>query len=291
VIIKAAPAKINLALHVTARRADGYHLLDSLVVFTGTGDALSLEPAEKTSLDVSGPFAGGLTVNDDNLILQAFRAIETATGKALPSTRFALTKNLPVSSGIGGGSADAAAALNGLDELWDRQIPKDQLNRIGLGLGADVPVCLKSITCRLQGIGEKISSVNGLAPMALLLVNPGVAISTPQIFQNLALPQGQPAFQALPALPTTGDFQTWLNWLGQTRNDLQPPAIAQSGKISEVLAALSATSGCHLARMSGSGATCFGIYQNLTEAQQAAAEIKSSQPEWWVSPTDLLHRV
>ena len=282
-VAQLAKAKVNLALHVTGRRVDGYHLLDSLVVFADIGDRLIVSKADKTSLEFSGPFGQALTGGDDNLVLQAFRKLSAALPAPLPATAFHLVKNLPVSSGIGGGSADAAAVLNGLIKLWQVEIDARALAQIALDLGADVPVCLTSQNCRMTGIGELVKSVDDFPGIDCVLVNPGIGVATPDVFNRLKLPVDQKAFDGLPDLPT-GD---WVNWLAETRNDLQSPAIAVAPEIAETIAGLEQSSSCSLARMSGSGATCFGLYGNGDDARQAAQQISRDHPDWWVVATKL----
>ncbi len=282
-IEKTARAKINLALHVTGQRADGYHLLDSLVVFADVGDQLVLTGAEKTSLEISGPFADDLEVDNDNLVVQAFRKLSAALTSPLPATAFALTKNLPVASGIGGGSADAAAALNGLVDLWQVDIERDTLAKIALSLGADVPVCLESATCRMRGIGEEINRIDNFPPLHCVLVNAGIGVSTPEVFRQLGQPVGQSAPSALPE-PIGDD---WRGWLDQTGNDLQDAAISLTPEIADSLTALKQSTGCQLARMSGSGATCFGLFGSGQDARDAAGQISVGHPDWWVVATTL----
>lgn len=276
-----ARAKINLALHVTGRRKDGFHLLDSLVVFADCGDKLHLRPADQTSLEISGPFADGLSVTENNLVLHAFRVLSDSLDTPLPATAITLEKNLPVSSGIGGGSADAAATLNGLIDLWQIDMAKPKLAELALSLGADVPVCLGNTPCRMRGIGEDLTSLDGFPSMPCVLVNAGVVVSTPKVFKQLSLAVNEPAFSPLPDMPAN----EWIEWLADTRNDLQEPAIALSPEIADTLLALTKAKNCQLARMSGSGATCFGLFNNFDEAQSAAAQIASKHPDWWVAPT------
>lgn len=269
-----APAKVNLALHVTGQRADGYHLLDSLVVFTKLGDVVHGSDATGgVSLAVTGPEAADLSGAGDNLVLRAARLMQ-AKGLALT-----LEKHLPVASGIGGGSADAAASLRLIARLTAQPLPKDVLS-----LGADVPVCLASLPCRMQGIGETVTPVPPLPQMAMVLVNPRVAVSTPAVFAALASKHNAPMPKVLPEWP---DFAGFIAWLAAQRNDLQDPACARVPEIADVLRALDAQ-GCALARMSGSGATCFGLFPDLAAANVAAAEIARAQPDWWVRPSALL---
>lgn len=262
-----ARAKINLTLHVGRVIKDpsdpfyGYHPLDSLVVFADIADVLEMAPAKATALSISGPFGAGLTAEKDNLI---FRALTAA--KARPQDVH-LIKNLPISAGIGGGSANAAAVLRmcGVDDL-----------RIAIGLGADVPVCLRSETAHMTGIGEDVTPMPHLGQLHAVLINPGVAVSTGGIFK---------AFDAAPNIRETprpmkssGDL---LARALDGRNDLEPIAIAQAPVIGDVLRLLASQNGCQLARMSGSGATCFGLYESGTSALRAQAAIKAQAPNWW----------
>lgn len=269
-----APAKVNLTLHVTGRRADGYHLLDSLVVFPRVGDLLEARPATATTLSVGGPFGAGLG-GADNLVLRAASLL----GGGLRHAALRLTKTLPVAGGIGGGSSDAAAALRLLTRLWGVALPgRDEV----LGLGADVPVCLAGRPCRMSGIGEV------LAPMAipefwLVLANPGVALSTGAIFSALECRDNP----AMPAAPPPSDPQTFFAFVASQRNDLEPAAVAQEPAVGTAIAALAAQPGCRLARMSGSGATCFGLFTGEAPARAAASAIARTEPRWWVVCADV----
>ena len=265
-ILEAAPAKLNLALHVTGRRADGYHLLDSLVAFAGMGDRVMLEPGP-LSLRIDGPFAAGLST-ENNLCLHAARL---AGGEAA----IRLTKNLPVASGIGGGSADAAAVLRGLARMG-QPMPHHPER-----LGADVPVCLDAGPALMFGIGERIERVGHMPHFSLLLVNPQVPVSTAEVFRALAAPPlaGSPV---APAAPDFRSLDELLRWLGTEPNDLEQPARTLEPLIGEVIADIAATPGCRLARMSGSGATCFGLYERLEEARAAAEAVARKRPGWWV---------
>ena len=261
-----APAKLNLALHVTGRRDDGYHLLDSLVCFAAVGDRIALTPGP-LSLSIDGPFAGGLAVEDDNLCLRAARM---AGGQAA----IRLTKNLPVASGIGGGSADAAAVLRGLARMG-HPLP-DEPER----LGADVPVCIGSRAARMQGVGQIVTPLADLPPLHLVLVNPGIAIPTPQIFAAMTKRDNPP----LPPIPTFADARELIAWLRDTRNDLQAPAMSVAPVIGQVLKALDGLE-AGFSRMSGSGATCFGIFDSAARAEAAAATL--GRKGWWAVPTEL----
>jgi 4-diphosphocytidyl-2-C-methyl-D-erythritol kinase len=269
-----AQAKVNLFLHVIGRRADGYHLLDSLAVFTEVGDTLAVTAADALSLAVEGPFAAGLAAEADNLVLRAARALAADSGIA-PHGRLVLHKNLPVASGIGGGSADAAAALRLLCRLWRIAPDAAALTRIAAGLGADVPVCLASRASRMGGIGERLDPAPSLPDCAIALINPGVALATADVFRAR-----QGAWSAAAVLPGA-----WPNAaamaadLGVLRNDLEPAAIGLQPVIGDVLAALAGMGGCLLARMSGSGATCFGLFADAGAAARAAEELR--RPGWW----------
>ena len=277
-IVEAARAKVNLALHVLGRRADGYHDLDSIVVFAELADRLAFTPAEDWSLDIAGPFAGDLGNGADNLVLRAARALEQMLPGIVRPARLRLDKNLPVASGIGGGSADAAAAIRGLLRLCGIVPEKIDLARLAAALGADVPVCLYGKTCRMTGIGERIEPLTDVPRMPALLVNPGVAVATAEVFRRLALSRGQAGFG--PIASRQGDV---LAWLAVCRNDLQPAAVTLVPAIGMVLDKLAASSGCRLARMSGSGATCFGLFEGIDAAEAAAQRMRAHG--WWAAPT------
>jgi 4-diphosphocytidyl-2-C-methyl-D-erythritol kinase len=272
-----APAKINLFLHVGERRSDGYHDLESLVVFADVGDELLIEPAKSFSLALDGPFGGKLANEQDNLIAKAARALGAKAGRS-PDVRITLTKNLPVASGIGGGSADAAATLRGLVQFWDIKMPQPELHAIAETLGSDVPACLLSETLWMTGRGEGIEPVPGLPPAPLVLVNPGVAVSTARIFANLknrvGVGQAAKPKADLSVLALADYFKS-------NRNDLEKPAREIAPTIDEVLQAIS-HSGALRTRMSGSGATCFGLFADDISAEAAAAKIAEDHPDWWV---------
>jgi len=278
-----APAKINLFLHVTGRRADGYHELDSLIAFAAVSDRISAAPAAALSLAIVGPFAAGLTAGDDNLVLRAARRLADHAGVGAGAA-ITLEKNLPVASGIGGGSADAAAALRVLDRLWGVGADAAALSRLGLELGADVPVCLYGRTARVTGIGERIAPAPALPELGLLLVNPGVAVPTPAVFAARRGP-----FSA-PAAPPGGfaDAAGLAAALRETRNDLTEAALSVAPGIGPVLEAIAASDGCLLARLSGSGATCFGLYADAAGAAAAARALAARHARWWVAATRFL---
>jgi 4-diphosphocytidyl-2-C-methyl-D-erythritol kinase len=290
-----ARAKINLALHVTGRRADGYHLLDSLVVFADLGDRLTIRPGGADacgalSLELTGPMAAGLADTPDNLVLRAARLLQ-AGREDLPPAVITLDKHLPVASGIGGGSADAAAALRLAAEFWRMPLPEAAAV---LSLGADVPVCLAGHAARMSGIGEQVTALSQPLPAAwLVLVNPGQAVSTPAVFGAVACRDNPP----LPALHPWADAAALADWLRGCRNDLEAPALALCPAIGAVLAALAAQPGCLIARMSGSGATCFGLFAEEQQARAAVARLlgeraagdSRDQPgDWWVAAAPLL---
>jgi len=266
-----APAKVNLFLHVTGRRADGYHLLDSLAVFPMVGDFVHAVAADRLSLTLGGAFGGALRTEADNLVLRAAAALATAGGVS-PRAALTLEKELPVASGIGGGSADAAAALRVLAKLWGLDLP---LHGIAQTLGADVPVCLERRAARMQGIGEILRAAPRLPKFWMVLVNPGVAVATPAVFR--ARTGGFSRAAELPA--GWPDARSMAGDLSRLTNDLEAPAIALAPVIGEVLAALQATEACLLARMSGSGATCFGLYETPEAARQAFLAVQ--RPDWW----------
>lgn len=278
-----APAKINLFLHVTGRRPDGYHELDSLIAFADLGDRIAAAPAAELSLEIGGRFAEGLRYEADNLVLRAARLLTERAGVAAGAA-ITLEKNLPVASGIGGGSADAAATLRALDRLWSLGMAPAELSAVGLSLGADVPVCLFGRAARVSGIGDVIAPAPHLPPLGLLLVNPGVAVPTPAVF---AARQG--AFSgAVPPLPGFADAASLVASLGATRNDLTVPALSVAPVIGRVLDAISACEGCLLVRLSGSGATCFGLFGDTGGAEAAARAIAVREQGWWVAASRFL---
>lgn len=275
-VIEAASAKINLFLHVGTRRADGFHPLQSLAVFTDMGDRLTFEAAPVLSLKVQGPFSAGLQGEGDNLVVRAARALG-AGGAAIT-----LTKNLPVSSGIGGGSSDAAAALRGLRRLWNADTDDTALQALAAELGSDIPVCVAAKTSFMEGRGEILRPVQAMPRIAMLLVNPGVAVPTKDVFAALQTRSG-----ADMTLPQGGfnDTADLLRFLEATRNDLEAPARALQPVIGEVLAQIASLPGALFTRMSGSGATCFGIFPDDDCCARAAKALKKKYPGWWVAPT------
>jgi 4-diphosphocytidyl-2-C-methyl-D-erythritol kinase len=279
-----APAKINLALHVTGRRGDGYHLLDTLVVFAEFGDKISARRSEVDRFELTGRFAHAIA-GGDNLVLQSRDLLRKIGGGGMQPVSIRLEKNLPIASGLGGGSSDAAATLKALARLWGLDIQSDDLARDALSLGADLPMCLAARSLIARGIGEEIAPVGGLPPLSLVLVNPGVAVSTPEIFRTLER-RDSPPLQELPPRPGLDEL---VGWLTASRNDLEPAAIAIAPQIADALGALR-RSGAALARMSGSGATCFGLYATEAEAARAARQIAAARPGWFVEATRTMEK-
>ncbi|TAN56467.1 MAG: 4-(cytidine 5'-diphospho)-2-C-methyl-D-erythritol kinase [Magnetospirillum sp.] len=278
-----APAKVNLTLHVVGKRADGYHLLDSLVAFAGVGDTLALTPAEGLGLVVDGPTAASIPTEGENIVLKAARLLAEAAG-ITKGAAIRLTKRLPVAAGIGGGSADAAAALKGLAQLWQVTLPEDRLHALALSIGADVPVCLAGRPTRMCGIGDRLSPAPALPPAWLVLVNPMVPLHTPAVFKA----RTGPFSEADPLTASPADASALAAVLAARRNDLTPAAVSIEPVVGEMLAELASSAGCLLSRMSGSGATCFGLFATAAAAAAAAARLQSARPGWWVAPAELL---
>ncbi|PBB27521.1 MULTISPECIES: 4-(cytidine 5'-diphospho)-2-C-methyl-D-erythritol kinase [unclassified Mesorhizobium] len=276
-----AHAKINLALHVTGRRADGYHLIDSLAVFTRFGDRVEIALADNDDFTVSGRYAPAVPLDASNLVLKARDALRREAGPSrTPPISIKLEKNLPVASGVGGGSSDAAAVLRGLAQAWALDLDDAGLARIGLSLGADVPMCLAAKPLVARGIGDELSMVPDFSALGLVLVNPGTPVSTADVFATLSRRDNEP----LPPLPRSIDFHSLRNWLEITRNDLEPAALALQPAIGRALSWLN-KAGSGFSRMSGSGATCFGLFETGNVAKRAAAEIRGRQPDWFVAAT------
>lgn len=279
-VTEAAPAKINLYLHVCGQRNDGYHLLDSLVVFADVGDRIAALPSDSLSLSYIGPFAGDLPAPEQNLVLRAAERLaetfDVQNGAALT-----LAKNLPVASGIGGGSADAAAALRALIRLWGLPAGDPRIMDIALSLGADVPVCLIGQPAIMRGIGEQVQPLTAFPELPLVLVNPGVGVSTPSVFKARSGPFSEPLSWPLSWPDGENTLQNATTAIARAQNDLQALAISLEPVIGEVLQALQGLPGVRLARMSGSGATCFAITDTHASADSAAAEIQKRHPGWW----------
>lgn len=264
-----APAKLNLSLKIVGRRPDGYHLLDSLVAFTEAADLLELVPSAGLTLTVEGPFAESVPTSDDNLVLRAALLLGRVFDRQ-PSVTFRLEKNLPAAAGIGGGSADAAAALRLLARHWSIDIGDPRVHEAALQLGADVPVCLQSRRSQMSGIGELVTPIAGEPPCAVLLINPGIELSTAQVFARYS------------ASTSTG------SGLETTENDLMAPAVDLVPEIAEVLAFLRSVDGCATCGMSGSGPTCFGFFGDENQANAAADMARRHRPSWWSLSTLLL---
>lgn len=278
-----APAKVNLTLHVTGQRDDGYHLLDSLVVFADAADKLGATVAPDLRLQVGGPFSVGVPVDDSNLVMRAAKALQKARGVSLGAT-LNLEKHLPHAAGIGSGSSDAAITLTMLAELW-RVAPLPPDAPEVLALGADLPVCLRAPSpTRMSGIGDILSPVASLPRCALVLVRPPVAVSTQDVFKALKNKTGSPMEQ----LPKGLDFDGFAAWLSRQRNDLLAPASVIAPEVAHAINRLSSQPGVAFAGMSGSGATCYGLVPDMATARQVAKAIQVSQMNWWVSPASVM---
>ena len=276
-----APAKVNLWLHVLGRRADGYHDLDSLVTFARVGDRVGFQPGGPLKLAISGPFADGLAADSDNLVLRAAREL-AARVPGLTLGAFALEKNLPLASGLGGGSSDAAAALRALCAANRLSLDDARVLAAAAASGSDVPVCLVPRARMMQGRGEIVGPPVDLPEMAVVLVNSGLAVSTPAVFAALALKPGQSAKGEPPR--AEGE---WPTRIAAARNDLQNPVAARSPAVTETLERLAAAPGARLARMSGSGATCFALFDDARAAANAARLLRRAMPKAWVCATRL----
>lgn len=285
-----APAKVNLTLNVMGRRPDGYHVLESLVVFPDIGDQLTFENDSDVSLDVTGPGADGLA-GEDNLVLRAAKALRE-TFQVTRGAHIVLEKRLPVASGIGGGSADAAAALRGLCALWSLVPDVAVLQAIALKLGADVPVCLLGKSAMMTGIGDSVEPVEGLPGFHMVLVNCRKPVSTAAVFEALNVSgnvSGEVSgsvskmrSEPLPGVKSGCSFSELIEDLAATHNDLQTAALLLEPEIGTCLEDLSICDGAALARMSGSGATCFALFEGQLEAEAASAQISARHPDWWV---------
>ncbi|MBO9097439.1 MULTISPECIES: 4-(cytidine 5'-diphospho)-2-C-methyl-D-erythritol kinase [unclassified Rhizobium] len=279
-----APAKINLALHVTGLRGDGYHLLDMLVTFTDHGDRLGFRSADADGFEISGRFATSLGPQEQptsNLVIRARDLLRQASGGSAPPVMIHLEKSLPIASGIGGGSADAAAALRGLMRLWNITLTPDKLKALALQLGADVPMCLTSRPLIARGIGEEIDVLPDFPSFGLLIGNPLVGVSTPAVFRQLREKNNPPFGFEHRQLKSSHE---WLSVIDSLRNDLEPPARALCPEIGE-LSVLMAGQRPRLVRMSGSGASCFALFDDLDAAKAAAASLHSHRPDWYFQAT------
>ncbi|HWJ89235.1 MAG TPA: 4-(cytidine 5'-diphospho)-2-C-methyl-D-erythritol kinase [Pelagibacterium sp.] len=281
-----APAKVNLALHVVGQREDGFHLLHMLCVFTELADLVSAQPAETDALTVSGPFGPDLPIGRSNLVWRALEKFRARFPDHLPAgLAIHLEKHLPVASGLGGGSADAAAVLRLLGRISTQPVADGDLFALAATLGSDVPMCLLSQTCEVSGVGEQILPLQTFPRLYLVLVNPLEQVSTPNVFRALLHKQNDP----MPPVPEPFDRAALVSlWLSDTRNDLETPAKALVPAIGPVIAAIGATSGCVVARMSGAGATCFGLYGSAGAAHQAAHDLREHFPTYWIAATPIL---
>ncbi|WP_135504146.1 4-(cytidine 5'-diphospho)-2-C-methyl-D-erythritol kinase [Roseovarius aestuariivivens] len=267
-----AQAKVNLTLHVTGQREDGYHLLDSLVMFANVGDTVRVSLADKTSLQVTGPMAKGVPTDESNLVWKAAQMMDT-------DAKIALKKILPHAAGLGGGSADAAATLRLISRLTGKPIPDDLTE-----IGADVPVCLGNRAARMRNIGDEITPMRELPALYAVLVNPGLAVPTKEVFARLKSRENPPMPEAIPEKMSGAELAEWIRGM---RNDLEEAAIELQPRIAQVLNAIEVTGGCRLARMSGSGGTCFGLYRNAETAGSAAGRLREGFPAWWVKKAKL----
>jgi len=279
-----APAKINLFLHVGEKRGDGFHDLQSLVVFVDVGDTLAFSPSPELTLTLHGPFASGLEAEDDNLVLRAAQALAKHTGRPAAKAAIRLMKQLPVASGIGGGSADAAAVLRGLTRLWALDLSWTELRAVAETIGSDVPVCVESKASWMEGRGERVMPAATLPQMPMLVVNPGIAVSTAEVFRTLATRHGTGRINRATPLSSPREL---IAFLTKTSNDLQAPAQQIAPVIGHVLDELSRMPGVELWRMSGSGATCFALFDDQNAAEMAQVALSHTHPDWWVRATRL----
>jgi 4-diphosphocytidyl-2-C-methyl-D-erythritol kinase len=286
-LVDTAPAKVNLTLRVVGRRADGYHDIESLVTFAEFGDRLTLTPGGELAVMVVGPGTGQTGANAENLVLKAARALAARVADLRQGT-FRLEKNIPVAAGLGGGSADAAAALRLLARANKLAADDPRLHEAARATGADVPVCLDPRPRLMRGIGDILSAPLPLPRLYGLLVNPGIALATKLVFSGWKAPRGEPAASmASMAMNEMPDVQRLLDWLAREANDLERPAMALAPAIGDVLTALRENAGCRLARMSGSGATCFALFLSAAEAAAAARQLRAQFPQWWICETVL----
>ncbi len=274
-----ARAKVNLALHITGQRKDGFHLLESLVAFPQIGDRIAIEPSDKLEMNVEGPFARDLQGDSDNLVLRAVRGFAEAAGIEIPSIKITLTKRLPIASGIGGGSSNAATALSLLEDMTGLYLPEEDLQRLATSLVADVPVCLEPEPQIMKGIGEDLSSGPEFPACGIVLVNPKIDVETPAVFKALDKKKNPAQPKAPDSFGTIADLTGYLE---NCRNDLQAAAVSVCPEISDVLSALNADDRIAFARMSGSGATCFGLC-DLSDMRLIESDLRQARPDYWVS--------
>lgn len=272
-----AHAKVNLTLHVVGQLPNGYHNLQSLVGLTDFGDQIYLSPASGFEFQVTGPFSQGIPLDDRNLVVRAAQFMANKYSREL-ECKVVLEKNLPMASGIGGGSSDAAAVMKALSQYWSVPLPNvDEL----MALGADIPVCMSSGLTLMEGAGEQVTPLAPPPAWGLLLINPNVGVSTPAVFNALSRKNN-------PQMEKVTEHCHDIGWLCNQRNDLEPPAVAMVPEVAAVLDAISTTPHCKVARMSGSGATCFGVFADVNAAQTAAETLKHRHPNWWVVATKLI---
>ncbi len=284
-IAESARAKVNLTLHIEGKRPDGYHELESLVVFADVCDELAFTPASADSLELEGPFAG--LVDGENLVLKAKRAVASWLGVEI-SGAFRLHKHIPVAAGLGGGSSDAAAAIRALLRAHGGAADASAFVGRSASIGADVPVCLHNGAAWMCGLGERVTPIAGMPPLPAILVNPRIKLSTADVFRTLkAPPLPARASEAPPALPALANAKDAAAYASQGRNDLEAPAIALEPAVDAVLATIRRLDGCLLARLSGSGPTCFGLFPSQEAAARAAHEVAAADPQWWVQATTL----
>lgn len=280
-----APAKVNLFLHVGPVDEAGYHPLASLVAFADTGDRVAVAPSDRLSLAVEGPFAAALEGPGDNLILRALRTLGAVVGIGEPAVAVTLDKHLPIAAGLGGGSSDAGAALKLTRHLLGLDLDDDALADVAATVGADGPMCLHARTAWAEGRGEVLTPEPRLPSLPALLINPGVASPTGEVYR--AFDAGPPSLADLPAPPPGWDAAAVIDWLGDQRNDLQGPAIARAPVIAEAIAAAAALPEVRLVRMSGSGATVFALFETPAAAASAGRRLAANHPRWWITPTNL----
>ena len=272
-----AHAKGNLTLHVVGQRANGYHELQSLVCLTEFGDQIHLSPAADFSFQVIGPNASGIPVDESNLVVQAAKFMAQKHSKSL-DCQIILEKNLPMASGIGGGSSDAAAVMRALSQYFSVPLPNvDEL----MTLGADIPVCMTTGLTLMEGAGEDVTQLSAAPNWGVVLVNPNVGVSTPAVFNALNSKRNLP-------MQDVAENCVDIAWLGDQRNDLEPPAMAMVPEVGAVVEAISAAPHCQMARMSGSGATCFGVFADIKHANAAAERLQRAHPDWWVVSTKIV---
>ena len=280
-----APAKVNLFLHVGPLAADGYHPLASLVAFADVGDAVTVQPAGRLSLTVTGPFAGGLNEGDDNLILKALRALGQATGAGDPPLAVALDKQLPIAAGLGGGSSDAGAALKAARDVLGLPLDEEALAGIAAAVGADGPMCLHARAAWAEGRGDRLTFEPRLPPLPAVLINPRLPSPTGAVYR--AYDEGPAAQPDRPRPPGDWAASTVIDWLSEQRNDLEAPAVALQPVIGEALTAAARLPGVRLVRMSGSGATVFALFDTADQAAAGARRLMQTRHDWWVRPSVL----